>query len=794
MVLCRREQHVWPEVFSLPGNRSRSQSLAVLAVLVLLLAEGAGISTATAAEPADSLSQPAGSEAAPQVDFARDIQPILARHCVDCHGETSTEPEAHLSLTGTRPLLAGGTGGPVVQPGSSSRSRLVQVLAKEARPHMPPEGQLTEAEILLLSRWIDQLDPATPVGEFEITEADRSHWSFQPLERPPVPEVAHRQAVRTPVDHFLLAQLEPAGLALSPPAAKSTQLRRLYFDLIGLPPTPEEVQAFENTTDPAAWERIVDELLASPHYGERWGRHWLDLARYADSSGFHDDYHRPGAWRYRDYVIRSFNADKPLGDFIREQLAGDELPDATRETWTATGFLRNGPTNAGNMGEGPAREKYRLDELDGIVSTVSTVMLGLTIGCARCHDHMYDPVSQRDYYQVLAVFDSTGNGRVPLTSFASGKLEVQPEQAKPGKEPYLMVRTDRNRALRETHVLWRGDVGSPGPAVEPGVPGILSGIAPFEQSRAASVSAEGTHGRRLQFADWISDSANPLTWRVMANRVWQHHLGRGLVETPGNFGLRGAAPTHPELLDWLAAELRDNGGRLKPLHRLLVTSAMYRQSSAATADGMRIDPENRLQWRAPRRRLEAEPLRDSILAMGGNLNATMGGPGIHPRIRPELLVASQRNKWPVVKEEGPEHWRRSVYVYVKRQLQLPMLELFDAPSTNHSCDNRRRSMVPTQSLVLMNDEFVRQQATAFARRVRLETGSTADIAPQVERALWTALGQVPESIRIQQGTTFVQSQASRLETEGMAEAEAREAALADFCHVLLNLSEFVYVD
>ena len=762
---------------------------AVSAMAVALLVV-AGNEHAHAEEPAEQA----------KVAAERNILRILARHCGDCHG--AGEAEAGLNLAGTSSLLKGGTGGPVVLPGDASRSRLVQVLAKDARPHMPPEGQLSPEEIAAVARWVDQLDPATAVGGFEISEADRSHWSFQPLVRPEIPHGKQNRSGQTPVDQFVLARLEQNGLALSPPAAKATQLRRLYFDLIGLPPTVAQVQAFENSTSPEAWERVVDELLASPHYGERWGRHWLDLARYADSSGFHDDYDRPNAWRYRDYVIRSLNADKPLGDFVREQLAGDELPDATLETWTATGFLRNGPTNESNMGKGIAREQYRLDELDGIVSTVSTVMLGLTIGCARCHDHMYDPVSQRDYYQTLAVFDSTRNARVPLESFVKGKPEVQPSTAKPGKQPYLMVRTDRREEVRETHVLWRGNVRTPGPPVLPGVPAVLSEVASVAWKAVSSprvesdgkAGATGISGRRLRLAEWIVSDENPLFWRVMANRVWQHHFGRGLAGTPGNFGRRGERPTHPALLDWLAVELRDNGGWLKPLHRLIVTSAVYRQASAAEGAGQDVDPQNRLLWRMNRRRLEAEPLRDAILAVSGNLNPTVGGPGVKPRIREELLVASQRNKWPVVKQEGPEHWRRSVYVYVKRQLQLPMLELFDAPSTNHSCDRRRRSMVPTQSLVLMNAEFTREQAAAFAGRVSRECGSTEDVSLQVELALWSALGHSPPADRVTEGAAFARAQAERLTDEGMPRDQARQAALADFCHVLFNLSEFVYVD
>lgn len=723
----------------------------------------------------------AADPAADNASFDQHVRPILARYCSECHSADS--PELGLDLSSAATALRGSESGAVVLPGKASDSLLVKALAKDADPHMPPDGQLSPPEIKTITTWIDGLDPATSVGG-QVTAKYSEHWSFQPVTRPAVPAVENPAWCRTPIDRFILSRLEAESLSPNPPADKATLLRRIYFDLVGLPPTPKEVQAFVEDDSPDACERVVERLLASPGYGERWGRHWLDLARYADSSGFHNDIDRPNAWRYRDYVIDSFNADKPYGRFIREQLAGDELPDATLQSWIATGFCRNGPSNDDNMGKTElAREQYRMDQLDDVISTTSNVFLGLTIGCARCHDHKYDPLTQRDYYQLLAFFDTAQKRQLAIDEFRRQRPKLMPVSTKSNsKSPGALVLTDYGKDKpRTTRLLWRGDVQNPGPAVQPNVPDVLAGesSSPMDSSR-------------LALADWIADGDNPLTWRVMANRLWHYHFGRGLVSSPSNFGRLGERPTHPQLLDWLAAQLRDGGGSLKAMHRLIVTSAVYRQSSQGDGAGAAKDPDNRLWWRMDKRRLEAEPLRDAYLSAADNLNLQMGGPGIQPRIRPDLLEASQRNKWPVVKREGPEHWRRGVYVYVKRQLQLPMLELFDAPSSTHSCPERDESLVPTQALVLLNDDFVREQAACFADRVARDAGD--DPAAQVKTALWIALSRPPGERRSEEGVAFLESQTRRLVAEGQSESEARRAALADFCHVLMNLSEFVYVD
>ncbi len=759
------------------------------AAIGFALSAALGMLAATGTIHADDLSEHMRT-------FERRVQPMFARHCAECHSADSAELDLNLTTAAT--VLAGSETGAVIVPGKAAESLLVQVLGKDARPHMPPEGQLSAEEIATIAAWVGSLPDSTQVGKARISQQDRSHWAFQPLVRPPLPGVSDAAWARNPVDYFILAKLETAGIEPGQPASPSTLLRRVYFDLIGLPPTPEDVLAFEQDRSTDAYERVVERLLASPRYGERWGRHWLDLARYADSSGFHSDLDRPGAWHYRDYVIARFNADVSYSQFIREQLAGDQLSNATAASWIATGFARTGPTNEDNMGVGVAREQYRLDELDGVISTTSNVFLGLTLACARCHDHKFDPISQRDYYRFLAYFDSSENRLLDVSAFDPNQPRLAEKATKGLAIPEARVLTDRDAKPRTTRLLYRGDVRNAGPEVQPGLPEVLCGESHDHEALAlGAASSEFSHvdrnaatGSRLELADWIASEQNPLTWRVMANRLWHYHFGQGLVSTPSNFGRLGEPPTHPELLDWLAVELRQSAG-LKALHRLIVTSATYRQAATLRPESHAIDPDNRLLWRMPRRRLEAEPLRDSFLAVAGSLNPAMGGPGVKPRIRPDLLVASQRNKWPIVNQEGPQHWRRSVYVYVKRQLQLPLLELFDSPATAHSCARREESLVPTQALVLMNDDFLREQAGHFAARVIREAGD--DPLAQVERALWIALCAKPTEQRVREGASFVNDQIARLVSEGFTPAAAQTAALADFCHVLMNLSEFVYV-
>jgi hypothetical protein len=566
------------------------------------------------------------------------------------------------------------------------------------------------------------------------------------------------------------------------------------------------------------------------------------LARYADSNGFEFDAERPNAYRYRDYVIRSFNADKPYDRFVLEQLAGDELAPQDPDALIATGFCRNGPTV-----ENQANERIRLDELDDIVSTTSSVFLGLTIGCARCHDHKYDPIRQRDYYQLLAFFNNREKRDLPiatpkqmarhLAETARIDAELEPLQkelanlrlatekgksetpasdeeqrvAKRRREledqirrlsrskpqlPVAMGIQDAGPNPRPTHLLYRGDPRTPGEEVEPAVPAVLDAhrfvLEPPARNREST-------GRRLALARWIASPENPLTARVVVNRIWQGHFGRGLVETSSNFGLNGSAPTHPELLDWLAAEFVAGGWKFKPLHKTIMLSAAYRQSTGFAAAHAQRDPSNAALWRFPPRRLDAEEIRDSILHASGKLNLEMYGPGIKPRIDPGIIATGSTQKWPLVEKEGPAHWRRSVYVFVKRSVLMPLLEGFDAPTTQQTCERRLTTTVATQALQLLNNPFTNEQAAFMAERVRERAGS--DVARQVEQVYWLGLSRPPTERESQLGREFLEQQqkyhqrqsaaATDAEIDRLQQSELR--ALTDLCHVLLNLNEFVYV-
>ena len=641
-------------------------------------------------------------------------------------------------------------------------------------PVIRPKATATAITFVLGWTWLF-VSPLAGLAERPSLEEGRKHWAFQPLAGTPPPAVKDLSWPRNEVDRFILAKLEAAGLRPSPEADRATLLRRVSLDLIGLPPTLEELNAFIADDSPDAYERLIDRLLASPHYGERWGRHWLDLARYADTSGFHNDLDRPHAWKYRDYVIRSFNEDKPYARFVAEQLAGDEVDGANEESLIATGFGRNGPSNDDNMGKNEkALEQYRADQLDDVVSTTSLVFLGVTVGCARCHNHKTDPFFATDYYSLVAVFNGTEKyGLVPGTEDSNGK-KVKTHSA---VQIHGLIET--TATVPPTHVMRRGIAANKGDEVPPAVPVVFTMQPPAFAPPAPDAK---TSLRRRTLAEWITSPDNALPWRVLANRVWQHHFGQGIVATPSDFGFTGARPTHPELLDYLARQLMANGGRWKPLHKLLLMSATYRQSSQHRAAGIAHDARNRLLWRMNLQRMEAEVVRDSILAASGKLNRQFGGPGIKPRLREDLLPTSQRNKWPVLKKEDERHWRRSVYIYTKRQLRMPIMELFDAPTTTESCGARLESVVPTQALVLLNDEFAEEHAEFLASRALEENG--ADLDRVIERLFLLTLSRPPSAERRQQAVAFVQAR----------EAESdRQRALTDLAHVLFNSSEFIHI-
>ena len=631
-------------------------------------------------------------------------------------------------------------------------------------------------------------------------------WSFRPVNRPNVPHVKNAGWVRNPIDAFVLSKLEENGLAPAPPSEKIHLLRRAYFDLIGLPPKPEEVDAYLADTSPDAYEKVIDRLLASPHYGERWGRHWLDLVRYAETNGYERDGPKPNAWRYRDYVVNSFNHDKPYDRFIREQLAGDELEtDVTYDTLIATGFYR-----LCNWDDEPDDKLMsRYDDLDDVVRTVGTAFLGLTINCARCHDHKFDPIPQRDYYSLLSFIQGVQwDDAVPLAppeavtkfkastkdydekvkaleerikAFAADAIDAKKAAEKQldelrsaaPKPPYpCAMGIKEDMVIPPTHVLVRGNVRTPGPEVWPA---FLSILTTPTSTRSEPSPGGKTSGRRRVLADWVAGGGNPLTSRVMANRLWQFHFGRGIVRTPGDFGAMGERPTHPELLDWIAAELVAGGWKMKAMHRLIMTSSTYRMSSRVDEQAAHTDPRNNWFSHFDLRRLEAEAVRDSILSASGRINLQLGGPSVFPKIPPEVLHGQSRpgDGW---KPSPPvEADRRSIYVFVKRSLGVPILEAFDSADTGQSCAARNVTTIAPQALTMLNSEFLREQAAAFAERLTREAG--ADPEKQIERAYRIALSRRPTEKETAIARRLIERQ-----------------GLASFCLVVLNLNEFIYVD
>jgi hypothetical protein len=737
-------------------------------------------------------------------------------------------------------------------------------------------------------------------AEPPLTDRDRGHWAFQKPVHPVPPAVRNAAWVRTPIDAFVLARLEAAGLAPAPPADRVTLLRRVTFDLTGLPPTPEDVAAFIADDRPDAYARVVERLLASPQHGERWAQHWLDVVRYAESNGYEADGDRPHAWRYRDYVVRAFNDDKPYSDFVREQLAGDEMargrdPRQNVELLVATGFNRCGPVHL--VGGNTDPEINRQEVLTEMTTTVGAAFLGLTVGCARCHDHKFDPFSLADYYRLQAFFaasrpcEITVAGadersehqkrtqalearlaplrkqlaeleapyRARLTEAKRAGLEQEyrealavpaakrtPEQKKRAEHAQILIKVTwdevvaaltpadarRRTALREqihalearkpppvahawaiqdeakrpaTHVLLRGDVKRKGPTLEPGFPRVLG------DALGPPAASAGAPGSRLALADWLTRPDHPLTARVLVNRVWQHHFGKGLVATPNDFGIRGERPTHPKLLDWLACEFVAGGWSIKHVHRLVVLSNTYQQASRLPPDApaRRLDPDNRLYGRMNRQRLDGEALRDAVLAVAGRLNPRLGGPMVRVPLEPEVydLIFTEGEPdglWPVT-PDALEHDRRSLYLFAKRNVRLPLLEAFDRPDTLSSCPVRPVSTFAPQALILLNGPLLQEQSRQFAGRLLREEG--ADVDRQIDRAYRLALGRPPRPAELQQARDFLKGQADlvreRLRAReriglppGLAADTDPAAAvgLVDFCLALLNCNEFAYVN
>lgn len=741
--------------------------------------------------------------------FKKHVKPILVGRCIRCHGGEDTL--SVFELIDRDAMLRGGAEGDVVVPGKAGASRLVKLIRHEEEPQMPEDGaKLSDVAIQHIVDWINLGAPydGPLVAEEEdpqawthrkIDDSRRDFWSFQPLREVAPPAVGESDWVQTDIDRFLLAAMQERGITPNEPTSRRKLIRRATFDLTGLPPTREEVEAFVNDPDPRAFEAVIDRLLESPHYGERWGRHWLDVARFAESHGFEQDYDRPHAYHFRDFVIRALNADMPFDQFVRWQLAGDRLEPDEPLAWMATGFLGAGvfPTQLTEKEFEPAR----YDELDDMVATTGTAMLGLTIGCARCHDHKFDPIPAADYYRLIATFTTAIRGNVELDlDPADGKEEltsvmVVSEGIKP--IPHHADGRGFPHFYPETYFLHRGDTQQKQGLAKPGFLQVLTsarsrpdtseGSAPTDacdgvDGEAGAGGGESDAGTgaaphpRVELADWITDvdgGAGDLLARVIVNRLWQHHFGRGIVATPNDFGFQGTRPTHPELLDWLAAQLIADGWRLKPLHKRMMTSAAYLQSSRDEPASAAIDPDNQWFWKYEPQRLEAEIIRDAMLALSGRLDRTQFGPGSL--------------------DEGMQ--RRSIYFMIKRSKLVPMMQIFDAPEPLVGVGRRPSTTIAPQALMFMNNPHVRDYARAFAERVLGETPPTT--APEwqaaaVDHAYAMSLSRPPTEAELRDGVQFLNSQARSYKADGQADATAR--ALTDFCQVLMSLNEFVYVD
>ena len=892
---------------------------------------------------------------ADNVVFERDVRPILKAHCFQCHGEAG-ETEGGLDIRLRRLMAAGGDSGPAIIPGDPEKSLLLQ---RVRSGEMPPgdDKRLSDTELSTLSQWLREgartarKEPETLGEEPLFTDEERAYWAFQPVSRPQIPVVADPKRVKTPVDAFLLT----AQGTYTAPADRERLIRRAAFNLTGLPPKPADIDLFLNDESPEAWSRLVDRLLASPHYGERWGRHWLDVAGYADSEGYTDeDRVRMHAWRYRDYVIRSFNADKPFNEFIKEQLAGDELVPMPHENLspdnidrlTATGFLRMAPDGTGTVNQPAARNQVIADTLQ----IVGTSLLGLTVNCAQCHDHRYDPIPTSDYYRLRAVFEPafdwknwlTPQGRQTslytdadrtraaeieaeaakvdseremkaaeyITRTLDEELELVPQEKRDplrvayraaGKDRtaeqqallkeypsvaaisvgslYLYDRrrderarkldderkkqlaaalatatekvgtpvTEQNlaahapetakklaelkqqadelratkaapdlkkyadraaeirdqkpeegflRTLREqpnrtpaTFVFYRGDIEQPKQEVAPADLSILAGTREFPVNDAE----RPTTGRRLAFAQYLTSGKHPLVARVLVNRIWLHHFGRGLVDSPGDFGVLGNPPTHPRLLDWLASEFVESGWSVKHLHRLIMLSAAYQQSAADSASET---PEKYVGF--PVRRLESEIIRDAVLAVSGKLNPKQFGQpvpvmedGVGRIVIGRENLDGERKPTKAISLEG-EEFRRSIYIQVRRTRTLSMLATFDAATLNPNCEKRPVSTATPQSLLLMNSDFAVTYAGYFADRILKE--ANGDLSDAVILGWRLAYGIRPTDSETAAGRDFILTVRAGLETDGIAKDSSLAEATAVFCQALLSSNRFLYTE
>jgi mono/diheme cytochrome c family protein len=892
----------------MPYSKARLYPCGVARVAMVVLV----LSFLNTISAGDELGQTTG-----QSYFESDARLIFKTHCLQCHGE-ETEVAGKLDLRMVRLMMLGGESGPAIQAGSAANSLIWQRIESG---EMPPKGKgLTSAEKDALYRWLDEgaktkrPEPEQISDLNEWTEEELTYWAFQPLRRPAVPVLSAASAPANAIDSFLLAELGKHGLGFSPQADRITLVRRLSFDLLGLPPTHAMIEQFMADESPAAYEDLVDRLMASPAYGERWGRHWLDAAGYADSDGYtENDTIRPWAYRYRDYVIRAFNSDMPLDQFVIEQMAGDELLTPPYENLTpeqgeklaATGFLRMAPDGTGESGVDA--NVARNDVVAETIKIVSTSLLGMTVGCAQCHNHRYDPISQKDYYRFRAVFEPaldyknwkekpsrlvslwgpeerqqaalvdaevaaieshrneeldcvihqvfnreleklpaerqslgklaretpddkrTEEQRAILKEFPSLNIDrgsaylyepgtidqlnkrheslAAEARSKRPPENFVACLTETPGNVPATFVFFRGDINQPRETVEPGDLSILAS-RPALSGKDTNLP---TSGRRLGLAKYWTSGQNPLLPRALVNRIWAHHFGRGIVGTPGDFGRLGEAPSHPELLDWLASELVHSGWQMKRLQRLIVTSEAYRQQSAKSEQLQTIDPENRLYGRMSIRRLEAEAIRDALIEMTGQSANHFYGPAvpINPDDAGQAIIgpATRDGNGILVAQfqDGPDQYRRSIYLQVRRSLPFGMLEPFDLPNLAPNCDRRNSSTVAPQSLLMMNNRYTILYAEKFADRVQRQAGQ--DVANQIKLAWKLAFGVAPSDAELAASLDLLATQRAAFEAQSASPPPTDAAAiaargtalpseaqaLAIFCQALISSNRFLYV-
>ena len=701
-------------------------------------------------------------------DFNRDIAPLIAKRCLECHNKRDLKGDINLT---TEVGFTKGT--------ENGRLALELVTKGEMPPKVKGQQQkLPDAEIALLKRWVNA-GVAWPSGRvldpYESTtdvRGGRDWWSLQPVVRPAVPRLA-----KHPVDAFIAAKLAKESMVSAVRAGRRTLVRRAYFDLTGLPPTPEQVEQFIRDPAPDAWSRLIDRLLASPRHGEHWARYWLDLVRFAETDGYERDKLKPNIWRYRDWVINAFNSDMPYTQFVAEQLAGDEVPNRTEQSVVATGMIRAGTWND----EPNDPNDYLYTRLEDMVHTSTSAFLGLTVKCARCHEHKFDPIPQNDYYRIASFFWAGHMGQANQGGPTTKAL---------GYEAYGW--TDKSSNPPPIRLLLNGERHKPGPEI---APGFLSAVNALDKPLAPPPPGSKTTQRRLQFARWITNEQNPLTARVMVNRLWLQHFGQGLVRSPNNFGFKGELPTHPGLLDWLASEFMrptvDAGPAwtLKRIHKLIMTSSTYRQRSVHPHETQysQRDFLNRNLWKFNRRRISSESLRDAMLAVGGRLNMRMGGPSFYPGMSAEALEGLSRKAGDWKSSPADERSRRSIYMMTKRSRLLPLMTTFDFSDTTASCGQRDVTTVAPQALALLNNQFTHAQSEALAKRL---AGHAASATEQVKLAWQLAFGRNPSDGELGQAENHLHEQRQHFDGRN----NPGHLALASLCHVLLNCNEFIYVD